>query len=237
MNDNELDILEVSDFDAFASGESTGNFLLDEGAYDGARVVGWTIVKREFENKERKLVQLLWQIKNDDKTYNLRGSGWSISSNEKSTLRIELSKWFNKTTWGDVVDVLVKGGILTKTEDGKGKFCFDAFIGKYGKLLVAEKTSKKGSKYNVISSISPAKKKEEFEWGEVPEYMVKSEDVLAYKLADGVQIHVKKAEDEIDIPKESDEKKKPSEPKKVSAKEFINQTPEGTEEDDTDLPF
>ena len=38
-----------------------------------------------------------------------------------------------------------------------------------------------------------------------------------------------------DLVKEA-EAKKPSEPKKVAAKEFLNQKPEGTDEDDS-LPF
>lgn len=232
MTDTNLDMLTIDSLDDFANGSSKGSFLLDEGSYDNARVVGWTIVKKEYEGKERKLVQLLWQIKNEDKIYNLRGSGWSLSSNEKSTFRIELSKWFDKTNWADIVDILLKGGILVKKEDGKSaSFNVDQFIGKFGRLLIEEKTSKKGTKYNVIKSISPAKKKAEFEYGEVPEFLVKGDDVLSYKLADGVKIHVKEEGSTVktDEPKESTPEAKVN---KVDAKEFLDKKKE-----DEDLPF
>jgi hypothetical protein len=129
MENNELDILTIDSVDDFAAGSTKSSFSLEEGSYDNARVVGWTIVKTEFEGKERKLIKLLWQIKDGDKIHNLRGSGWTLSSNEKSTFRIEVTKWFNKTNWEDIVDLLVKGKILVKNEDGKSAhFDIDQFL-------------------------------------------------------------------------------------------------------------
>lgn len=232
MENNELDLLTIDSVDDFAAGSTKSSFALEEGSYDNARVVGWTIVKTEFEGKERKLIKLLWQIKDGDKIHNLRGSGWTLSSNEKSTFRIEVTKWFNKTNWEDIVDLLVKGSILVKNEDGKSAhFDVDQFIGKFGKLLIAEKTSKKGSKYNVISSISPAKKKEEFEWGEVPEFLISGNEVIAYKLAEGVKIRVPEAKPET-AAKPTEEPKPQPKVTQVDAKDFLAQSNK-----DDDLPF
>lgn len=231
MENNELDILTIDSVDDFAAGSTKSAFSLEEGSYDNARVVGWTVVKTEFEGKERKLIKLLWQIKDGDKIHNLRGNGWALSSNEKSTFRIEVTKWFNKTNWEDIVDLLIKGKILVKNEDGKSAhFDIDQFIGKYGKLLIAEKTSKKGSKYNVISSISPAKKKEEFAWGEVPEFLVSGNEVIAYKLADGVKIHASEKKDAAAQQTPAEEPK--ANVKQTDAKEFFEK-----KNDDDDLPF
>ena len=119
-----------------------------------------------------------------------------------------------------------------KNEDGKSAhFDVDAFLCKYGRLLIEEKTSKKGSKYNVIKSISPAKKKEEFAWGEVPEFLIKGDDVLKYKLVDGVKIHVKEDTQHVAI---EEPKTEAPEPKvnKVDAKEFL-----ADKKEDEDLPF
>lgn len=234
MENTELDLLTIDSVDDFAAGSTKSSFSLEEGSYDNARVVGWTIVKTEFEGKERKLIKLLWQIKDGDKVHNLRGSGWTLSSNEKSTFRIEVTKWFNKTNWEDIVDLLVKGKILVKNEDGKSAhFDIDQFIGKFGKLLIAEKTSKKGSKYNVISSISPAKKKEEFAWGEVPEFLISGNEVLAYKLAEGVKIRVPEAKTETAAKPTAETQPQPQ-PKvtQVDAKDFLSQS-----DKDDDLPF
>lgn len=240
MND-ELDLLNIDDVDSFAAGSSSASYVLEEGAYDSAKVVGWQIVTATFEGKERKLIKLLWQIKHEDRTYNLRGSGWTISSNEKATFRKEVSKWFNKTNWEEIVDLLVKGGMLVKNEDGKSaKFNLDAFIGKFGKLLLEEKTSKSGSKYNVIKSISPVKTKVDFEYGEVPSFLVKGDDIVAYKLADGVKVHEKEvstdAEGNIEVATPATPAKPTKEPKKVSGKEFLEGKTE-EDDDDTTLPF
>lgn len=237
MNE-ELDFLSVDNIEDYSAGASKSSFLLEEGSYDNARVVGYAIVKRTFEGKERKLCQLLWQVKHEDKVYNLRGSGWSFSSNEKSTFRIEVSKWFNKTSWADIVELLIKGGILVKNDDGtSARFDVKQFIGKYGKLLIEEKTSKKGTKYNVIKSISPAKKKDEFEWGEIPSFLVENDDVIKYELADGVKIHVKQDDQHVAIEESKEEAKPTPQVKKLDGKDFLNQQPEGTSDDDADLPF
>lgn len=231
MENNDLDILTIDSVDDFAAGSTKSSFTLEEGSYDNARVVGWTIVRTEFEGKERKLIKLLWQIKDGDKIHNLRGSGWTLSSNEKSTFRVEVTKWFNKTNWEDIVDLLVKGKILVKNEDGKSAhFDIDQFIGKYGKLLIAEKTSKKGSKYSVISSISPAKKKEAFEWGEVPSFLVSGNEVIAYKLADGVKVRAPEKKEA--APQQAQAEEPKGNVKQTDAKEFFEK-----KEGDDDLPF
>lgn len=192
MTEQSQALLTIDSFEEFEAGNSGSSFVLEEGSYDGAIVCGYTINKANFEGKDRLLVQLLWQLTDDEgNVHTLRGNGWSISASEKSKMRIELSKWFDTQDWAKVCEILVKGGILVKHADGGAHFNFDAFISKRGKLLVAQKTSKKGSKYNVITSISPTKKKAAFTYGEVPWFLVEGEDIVDAKLADGIKIRRK----------------------------------------------
>lgn len=191
MTEQSQALLTIDSFEDFEAGNS-GSFVLEEGSYDGAIVCGYTLNKANFEGKERILIQLIWQLVDEEgNVHTLRGNGWSISASDKSKMRIELSKWFDTQDWGKVCEILVKGGILVKHEDGGAHFDFDNFIGKRGKLLIAQKASKKGSKYNVISSISPTKKKAAFTYGEVPWFLVEGDDVVDAKLADGIKIHRK----------------------------------------------
>lgn len=191
MTEQSQALLTIESFEEFEAGNS-GSFVLEEGSYDGAIVCGYSINKANFEGKDRLLIQLIWQLVDEEgNVHTLRGNGWSISASEKSKMRIELSKWFDTQDWSKVCEILVKGGILVKHEDGGAHFNFDAFIGKRGKLLVAQKASKKGAKYNVISSISPTKKKAAFTYGEVPWFLVEGDDIVEAKLADGIQIRRK----------------------------------------------
>lgn len=191
MTEQSQALLTIESFEKFEAGNS-GSFVLEEGSYDGAIVCGYSINKANFEGKDRLLIQLLWQLTDDeDNVHTLRGNGWSISASEKSKMRIELSKWFDTQDWTKVCEILVKGGILVKHEDGGAHFNFDAFIGKRGKLLVAQKASKKGTKYNVITSISPTKKKAAFTYGEVPWFLVEGDDIVDAKVADGIKIRRK----------------------------------------------
>lgn len=192
MTEQSQALLTIDSFEAFEAGNSGSSFVLEEGSYDGAIVCGYNISKADFEGKDRTLIQLLWQLTDDEgNVHTLRGNGWTISANEKSKMRIELSKWFDTQDWAKVCEILVKGGILVKHEDGGAHFNFDAFIGKRGKLLVAQKASKKGTKYNVISSISPTKKKAAFTYGEVPWFLVEGDDIVDAKVADGIKIRRK----------------------------------------------
>lgn len=191
MTEQSKALLTIESFEEFEAGNS-GSFVLEEGSYDGAIVCGYTINKANFEGKERLLIQLIWQLVDEEgNVHTLRGNGWTISANEKSKMRVELSKWFDTQDWAKVCEILVKGGILVKHEDGGAHFNFDAFIGKRGKLLIAQKASKKGTKYNVISSISPTKKKAAFTYSEVPWFLVEGDDIVEAKLADGIQIRRK----------------------------------------------
>ena len=197
MTEQEMELLTIDSFEDFEAGNSDSGFHLDEGSYDGAIVVGYQVVESEFEGKKKTQVKLLWQLTDAEGTvHTLRGSGWTISANEKSKMRIELMKWFDTTEWSKVCDILVKGKILIKHEDGKAHFDMAGFIGKRGKLLIAEKTSKKGSKYPVIMSISKTKNKGEFEFGEVPWFLTEGDDIISVKLADGVKIRAKQEDDE-----------------------------------------
>lgn len=192
MTEKEMELLTIDSFEDFEAGNSDSGFHLEEGSYDGAIVVGYQVVESEFEGKKKVQTKLLWQVVDSEgTTHTLRGSGWTTSANEKSKMRIELSKWFDTTEWPKVCDILVKGGILIKHDDGKAHFDMSKFIGKRGKLLIAEKTSKKGSKYPVIMSISKTKNKGAFEFGEVPWFLTEGDDILFVKLAEGVKIRPK----------------------------------------------
>lgn len=188
-----LDILTIENFDDFAAGNSGSNFLIDDGAYD-AVVIGHAIVKTEFEGKVSHRLRLFWQLKDEEgNARNIRGNAWTISCNEKATMRAELATWFNTAEWDKIVELLEKGGILIKNPDGTGRFNPDGFIGKRARLLVASKKSKSGKTFNVIASISPFKKKTlELELAEIPWFYVNSEDVIEYKLADGIKVSEKK---------------------------------------------
>jgi hypothetical protein len=82
----------------------------------------------------------------------------------------------------------------------------------------------------VISSISPAKKKEEFAWGEVPEFLISGNEVLAYKLAEGVK--VKKVETKQETSEVATTPTPTPKVTQVDANEFLNRKPS-----DPDLPF
>lgn len=195
MTEQEMELLTIDSFEDFEAGNSDSGFHLDEGSYDG-RVVGYQLVESEFEGKKKTQVKLLWQVTDAEGTvHTLRGNGWTISANERARMRIELMKWFDTTEWSKVCEILVKGKILIKHEDGKAHFDMAGFIGKRGKLLIAEKTSKKGSKYPVIMSISKTKNKGAFEFGEVPWFLTEGDDIIAVKLAEGVKIRAKQEDD------------------------------------------
>lgn len=225
-NEDDLSMLSV-DFDEFVEGTSNSKFKIEEGSYDGAKVVGYTIVKVNFEGKERKLIQLLWQFVDDNNvTHTIRGNGWSISSSENSKFRKEVSNWFGSTDWAHICDLLVKGNILVKDGDNKAHFDLEKFIGKRGKLLIQEKTSQSGNKYAVIASISPLKKKDiTFEQDAVPEFMVEGKDIIKFKLADGIEI------------RRSADKNEKSQSNGNNATEAFVPDSANAEEDDVDLPF
>lgn len=235
MADTNVDLLRIEGADDFINGTQASTFNLEEGFYDQCKVCGWVIETANFNDHERKLFSLIWQIKNEDKVYTKKGKGWSLplSNNEKATFRIDLLKWFDKNTWPDVCDVLIKGGILVKGADGSATFKMDNFFGKFGRLCLKEKTSQKGSKYTLIDSISPAKKKEDFQFDEVPEFLVKGDSIVAYKLAEGVKIHVPEAKSETAKPTAAAAEPQPQpNVTQVDAKDFLAKSNK-----DDDLPF
>lgn len=190
MNNNQFDILTIENFEDFEAGQS-GSFKIDEGSYE-ALCVGTTIAKREFEGKERIVVRLIWQLNDGEHTHTIRGNDWSISASENSKFRQEISKWFNKTDWGEVCKLLVKAGVIVKNDDGTAKVVPEAFIGKKSKLLIALKKTKKGNDFPVIASMSPSKSKGSFELDEVPWFMVQGDEILSYTLMQGINIRAKK---------------------------------------------
>jgi hypothetical protein len=231
MSEN-LDLLRIDGADDFINGTSASNFQqLEEGFYNQCKVVGYVIDTATFKDNERKLFHLIWQIKHEGKVYTKVGSGWGLplSCNEKARFRKDILKWFDKSSWTEACDILVKGGILVKANDGSATFDMTKFFGKFGKVCVKEKTSEKsGNKYTVIDYVSPAKSKEDFDVDDVPEFLVSGDKVITYKLAEGVGIRK--------VEKKATEQPKADAPEakvtKVDANEFLNGKPA-----DPDLPF
>ena len=228
MSENQFDILNIESFEDFEAGQS-GSFKIDEGSYE-AICVGTTIAKREFEAKERIVVRLIWQLNDGEHTHTIRGNDWSISASENSKFRQEITKWFNKTDWGDVCKLLVKAGVIVKNEDGSAKVVPEAFIGKKSKLLIANKKTKKGADFPVIASMSPSKSKSTFELDQVPWFMVQGDEILSYTLMQGVEIRAKK-EDENDKPNPAlanEYVQTPTNPGQfVGGKQFVPPVPQG----------
>lgn len=233
-----IDLLRIDGAEDFINGTSSNFQQLEEGFYDQCKVCGYVIDTASFEGHERKLFHLIWQIKHEDTVYVKLGAGWSLplSCNEKARFRQDILKWFNKTSWTDACDILVKGGILIKSEDGSATFDMTKFFGKFGRICVKEAVSTKtGKKYAKIDSISPAKKKDDFDFDAVPEFLVSGDKVVTYKLAEGVQI--KKAEQKQEQT-EAASATPTSNVNKMSGSDFLNVTPgDSDEKDDTELPF
>ena len=231
MNNESQDLgltLDAETLAAFESGEATSKFLLEEGMYD-AIVRGYVIKPHVFEGDNHgPKVQLIWQLEDaEGNVHTLLGKRWKLCADERSVFRKEISKWFNKTDWPTIVDILKKGGILVV--DGEGAhFDISKFIGKKGKLMVNQLTSKKGKTFNDIVSISPASKTaKDVKRDDVPEWMLT--DYLDYKLADGVVI--RKMEKDADKPKEAPR----ALPKGEKVREAVQDTSTGF--DESDLPF
>lgn len=195
---NEINLglsLNEEELAAFESGETTSKFLLEEGVYD-AVVRGYTIKPHVFEGDDHgPKVQLIWQLADaEGLVHTLLGKRWKLCADERSVFRKEVSKWFNKTEWSTIVDILKKGGILVADAEG-AHFEIDKFIGKKGKLMVNQVTSKKGKTFNDIVSISPASKNaKEIANDDVPAWML--EGALDYKLGEGIGIRAKEESSE-----------------------------------------
>lgn len=190
---NEINLgltLDAESLAAFESGETTSKFLLEEGVYD-AVVRGYVIKPHVFEGDDHgPKVQLIWQLADGEGlVHTLLGKRWKLCADERSVFRKEVAKWFNKTDWPTIVDILKKGCILVADTEG-AHFDISKFIGKKGKLMVNQVTSKKGKTFNDIVSISPASKNaKEIANDDVPAWML--EGALDYKLGEGIGIRAK----------------------------------------------
>lgn len=190
--------LSVSSFDSFLAGETEGSkFTLPEGSY-AAVCRGYVIKNHEFDGQNfGPKIQLIWQVEDEDgNIHTLLSNRWKISADERSKFRADIAKWFNKTDWSAICDLLIKMGVLKKDEStGVGTFDITQFIGKRANLLVSLKKSKKGKEFNEIMSISPAAKKvTAIAIDDIPEYITK--DALDYKLFEGVGIRSAKSDKE-----------------------------------------
>lgn len=242
---NEINLglsLNEEELAAFESGETTSKFLLEEGMYD-AVVRGYVIKQHKFEGEDHgPKIQLIWQLADSEGlVHTLLGKRWKICADERSVFRKEVSKWFNKTDWPTIVDILKKGGLLVTDADG-AHFDVSKFIGKKGRLMVNQVTSKKGKTFNDIVSISPASKTaKDIGIDDVPEWMLA--EALDYKFADGVGI---RAKEEAEAPAEEKPKAKslypdapPALPKGSPAKKQLMEQAavNAASFEDSDLPF
>lgn len=221
---NEINLgltLDADTLAAFESGESVSKFLLEEGMYD-AVVRGYVIKKHTFEGEDHgPKIQLIWQLADaEGVVHTLLGKRWKMSADERSVFRKEVSKWFNKTEWSTIVDILKKGGILVSDAEG-AHFEIDKFIGKKGKLMVNQVTSKKGKTFNDIVSISPASKNAKD---------VAKDDIPAWMLDNSLDYRLDK---DINVRTTGDEgKENPSNPTPQT-----NLPPQGVAMTEDDLPF
>ena len=236
---NEINLgldLNEEELAAFESGEATSKFLLEEGVYD-AVVRGYVIKPHVFEGDDHgPKIQLIWQLADSEGlVHSLLGKRWKISADERSVFRKEISKWFNKTDWPTIVDILKKGGILVTDENG-AHFDVSQFIGKKGKLMVNQVTSKKGKTFNDIVSISPASKTaKDVANDDIPEWMLT--EALDYKLADGIGVRAKEESSE---PAEEQPKAEPKKAPRALPKGAIAKGVDPMADDsfgDSDLPF
>lgn len=240
---NEINLgltLDAETLAAFESGESVSKFLLEEGVYD-AVVRGYVIKQHTFEGEDHgPKIQLIWQLADGEgMVHTLLGKRWKMSADERSVFRKEVSKWFNKTEWSTIVDILKKGGILVADAEG-AHFEIDKFIGKKGKLMVNQVTSKKGKTFNDIVSISPASKNPKpVANDDVPAWML--EGALDYKLGEGIGIRAKEeGEASAEQPKADQSKGPPALPKGSPAKKQLMEqaiAANAASFGDDDLPF
>lgn len=240
---NEINLgltLDAETLAAFESGESVSKFLLEEGVYD-AVVRGYVIKQHRFECEDHgPKIQLIWQLADGEgMVHTLLGKRWKLSADERSVFRKEVSKWFNKTEWPTIVDILKKGGILVADAEG-AHFEIDKFIGKKAKLMVNQVTSKKGKTFNDIVSISPASKNPKpVANDDVPAWML--DGALDYKLGEGIGIRAKEeGEASSEQPKEEQRKAPPAFPKGSPAKQQLMEQAAATNATgfaDDDLPF
>lgn len=214
-----------NEFMTAAATANGGEFaLLETGAYS-AVCVGLT--KKEFKKYQstetEPKFQFVFQVNDGDVNHYLRTLPFRNVINEKSNLFQFLNAWL-----GVSLEKAADGIDLGKTVGLKAQIVVD----------VAER---EGKQYNVISNVLKAKKNDNVEFvkdDKAPAWLAKG-PFIAEHWIDGLSFAEPK-EDKVeftddDLVKEA-EAKKPSEPKKVAAKEFLNQKPEGADEDES-LPF
>lgn len=183
---------EMNMSDLIGTAEGTGSQTkLSDGMY-GAVIIGYSVVKSEFKDKETGTVnesigaKLIMQIKDDEgKSALVATTPMKASLHEKASLRKNLASWMKKSDVQGIVDELVKSGIIQNET-----FSWAGFIGKKPALMISMVAGKKDANklFPQIKSISPCKKEMaiEVEIGEVPEFFIK--DALEYKLMEGFTI-------------------------------------------------
>lgn len=200
-----------------------GDFeILEAGAYDAVCVglvrKNFKKFKSETGELEQKF-QFVFQISENGTNHYLRTLPMRNVINEKSNLFTFLNTWL-----GVSFEKAAEGLDLGKT------------VGLKAQVVVGE-SERDGKTYNTIENVLKCKKSSTVEFvadDQAPAWLTK--DLLGARWIEGLSFAEAKEEvtDE-DLVKEAEAKKKASAPKKVAAKEFLNQT-EGSEED-AELPF
>lgn len=177
--------------DLIGTADSSSKSTLSDGMY-GAVIIGYTVVKSEFKDKDTGIVnesigaKLILQVKDDEgKAVIVTTTPMKASLHEKSALRKNLESWMKKSDVQGIIDELVKSEIIKDNT-----FSWSGFIGKKPALYISMVASKKNASklYPQIKSISPCKKDMVMDavLGDVSEFFIK--DSLEWKLMDGFNI-------------------------------------------------
>ena len=215
-----------NEFMTAAATANGGEFsLLETGAYTGICV---GLKKKEFKKYQstetEPKFQFVFQIAGDDGVnHYLQTVPYRNVIAEASKLYQFLSAWV--------------GVSLEKASAG---IDLGKLIGVKAQIVVGE-AERDGKTYNTIENVLKAKKNDDTEFvkdDKAPAWLNKGPFIAVHWIdglgfAEAADNGVEFTDD--DLVKEAEDKK-PSEPKKVPAKEFLNQKPECTDEDDS-LPF
>ena len=218
-----------NEFLTAAATANGGEFaLLETGAYS-AVCVGLT--KKEFKKYQstetEPKFQFIFQVNDGEVNHYLRTLPFRNVINEKSNLFVFLNTWLGVT-----FEKAAEGIDLGKT------------VGLKAQVVVGE-SERDGKKFNTIENVLKAKKTDKVEFvkdDKAPAFLNRGPFIAAHWI-DGLSFAAEAEAEENkveftddDLVKAADEKKA-SAPKKVDGKEFLNKTPEGTEDEDAELPF
>lgn len=208
-----------------------GDFsLLETGAYTGV-CVGLTkknFKKFKSENEVEAKFQFVFQIVGED------GTNHYLRTVPYRNVIADASKLFQ----------FLNGWVGVTLEKASAGIDLGKLVGVKAQIVVGE-SERDGKKYNTIENVLKAKKNDSTEFvkdDKAPAFLNRGPFIAAHWI-DGLSFAAEAEAEENkveftddDLVKEA-ESKKGSAPKKVDGKEFLNTTPEATEDEDAELPF